>query len=333
MVQETDNAMRGVDIPRYGEAEVMRIRDLPRPEPAAGEVLIQIAAAGINHGDLVQRRGNYPPPPGASSIPGLEVAGTIVARAPDVTRWQPGDEVCAILAGGGYASYCTAPADQCLPIPRGISLIDAASLPETFCTVWDAVWGQARLGRAESLLVHGGSSGIGVTAIQLARALGHPVYATAGSPEKCSACRSLGATAAIDYKRQDFVEEVRQATAGQGVDVILDMVGGGYLPRNMSVLAMHGRQVSIGVQDGPDARIDVREMMRKRLTLIGTTLRSRDVAYKARICRELETHVWPLFAAEKIRPVIHRRFPLDAVAQAHRALEQGGHVGKMLLIP
>lgn len=333
MASDLPRTMRAVDIPRFGDADVLTLGDHPLPQPARGEVLLRVAAAGLNRGDLVQRQGNYPPPPGISLVPGLEVSGTVAALGEGVTRWRLGDEVCAIVAGGGYAQYCVAPQGQCLPVPQGVSLVDAAALPETFCTVWDAVWDQARLAPGESLLVHGGTSGIGVTALQLASALGHPVYTTAGSAAKCEAARRLGATLAVNYREQDFVAEVRRATGDKGVDVVLDMVGGPYLPRNIACLALHGRHVSIGVQEGAQAQLDLRDMMRRRLTLIGTTLRSRSVDYKSRVCAELEREVWPLFAAGKLRPVVEKVLPMNDAVMAHRLLEAGGHIGKILLRP
>ena len=325
--------MRATAIPSFGEPEVMELRDHRMPVPAPGEVLIRVQAAGLNHGDLVQRRGHYPPPAGISEVPGLEVSGEVVSLGAGVTRWKHGDAVCALLAGGGYAEYCVAPAGQCLPVPPGVSVIDAAALPEAFCTVWDAVWVQARLLPSESLLVHGGTSGIGVTALQIAAALRHPVYATAGSVAKCEACVALGAARAINYREEDFVTVVQGCTEGRGVDVILDMVGGSYLPRNLQALALHGRQVSIGVQEGASATVDIRQMMRRRLTLIGTTLRGRSVDYKSRLCAELEAKVWPLFAAGAVKPVVDKVFPLAEAPAAHRWMEAGGHIGKILLTP
>lgn len=324
-------AMQVVAISSFGEPGVLQLAEQATPRPGASEVLIRVAAAGLNHGDLVQRRGHYPPPPGAPEWPGLEVSGVVVALGEGVRQWAVGDEVCAILAGGGYAEYCVAPEGQCLPVPRGMPLADAAALPETFCTVWDAVWGQARLAQGESLLVHGGASGIGTTAIQIASALGHPVYTTAGSAQKCAECSRLGATLSINYREEDFVERILQASAGRGADVVLDMVGGSYLPRNLQVLAMHGRQVSIGVQESNMATVDIRQMMRRRLTLIGTTLRSRSIDYKARVCAGLREHVWPLIESGRVRPVIDRVFPLAEAADAHRYMETGRHVGKLLL--
>jgi NADPH2:quinone reductase len=323
--------MRAVAIPRFGEAEVMELREHPLPQPGPGDVLLRVAAAGLNHGDTIQRRGNYPPPPGGSPIPGLEVSGTVAAVGPGVERWRPGDRACAILTGGGYAEYCIAPAGQCLPVPEGVDLVQAAALPEAFCTVWDAVWRQARLAPGQALLVHGGSSGIGVTALQLAHALGHPVYTTAGSRTKCEACTALGASRAVNYREEDFVAVVKDVTDGRGVDVVLDMVGGSYLARNIACLAEYGRHVSIGVQESPQATIDVRDMMRRKLTLIGTTLRARSVGYKTGICAALEREVWPLFAAGRLRPVVEQVFPLAEVVAAHRHLEAGGHIGKILL--
>jgi NADPH:quinone reductase len=323
--------MQAVAITSFGGPEMLDLSELPVPRPGASEVLIRVTAAGLNHGDLVQRRGNYPPPAGASEVLGLEVSGVVASIGDQVRGWKLGESVCAIVTGGGYAEYCVAPQGQCLRVPSGIKLRDAAALPETFCTVWDAVWGQARLAPGESLLVHGGASGIGTTAIQIARAMGHPVYATAGSAEKCSACDKLGASRSINYRNEDFVEVVREVSDGHGVDVVLDMVGGSYLPRNLQALAMHGRQVSIGVQESSVGTIDIRHMMRRRLTLIGTTLRSRTVAYKSRVCSELAERVWPLLDGGQIRPTVDRVFSMAQVREAHSWMEQGSHTGKILL--
>lgn len=323
--------MRAVAIPRFGGPDVLEVVSVPMPQPGQGEVLIRVAAAGLNNGDLVQRRGNYPPPPGASDLPGLEVSGVVEATGPGVTRWSVGQPVCAILAGGGYAEYCVAPEGQCLPVPKGIALVDAAALPEAICTVWDAVWFQARLAPGESLLVHGGTSGIGVAAVQLAAALGNPVYVTAGTREKCDTAMGLGAAMAVNYREEDFVPLVRDATAGNGVDVILDMVGGAYLARNVQALANDGRLVVIGLQSPGTGHLDVPQLLRRRLTIIGTTLRARSTAYKARLCGELQTRVWPLLEAGKLRPVVDRVFALEDAASAHRHMESGRHQGKILL--
>jgi NADPH2:quinone reductase len=296
----------------------------PRPEPAENEVLIRVMAAGINRPDILQRMGKYPPPPGASDLPGLEVAGEIVqSRDP---QWKAGDRVCALLAGGGYAEYAVAPAGQCLPVPDEITMIEAAALPETVFTVWNNVFVRAGLKAGETLLVHGGTSGIGTTAIQMAVAHGAHVITTAGSDEKCAACLELGADIAINYKKRDFVD-----AAKGGVDVVLDMVGGDYVPRNLAVLKEDGRHVSIAFQGGVKAEIDITQIMRKRLTLTGSTLRPRPVAEKAALAAGIRETVWPWVVSGAVRPVIFETFPLSAAAAAHQALENGDHIGKIVL--
>ena len=314
-----------------GGPEVLTLATGPVPRPAAGEVLIRVAAAGINRPDILQRTGNYPPPPGASPILGLEISGTVAALGPEVTGLNEGDEVCALVAGGGYAEYCVAPAPQCLPVPKGVSLVDAAGLPETFFTVWSNVFDRGRLVRGESFLVHGGSSGIGTTAIQLAHAFGARVFATAGSPEKCAVCRDLGAERAIDYRQEDFVAVLKEATQGRGVDVILDMVGGPYVEKNLRSLAPEGRLVQIAFLQGSKVSVDLAHLMVRRQTLTGSTLRPRPVADKAAIARNLRDKVWPLIEAGKVRPVIDRTFPLAEAAAAHRLMESSTHIGKILL--
>jgi NADPH:quinone reductase len=323
--------MTAIGISRPGGPEVLQAVERPIPEPATGEVLVRVEAAGVNRPDVMQRLGKYPPPPGASDIPGLEIAGTIVAVAPDVSRWQAGDRICALVAGGGYAEYCAAPAVQCLPIPQGMEAVAAGAIPETFFTVWTNVFERGRLAAGERLLVHGGASGIGTTALQLARAFGAVVFATAGSDGKCDACRSLGAAVAINYRTQDFLDVVRAETSGAGVDVILDIVGGGYLARNLGCLATNGRLVQIGLMGGATAEINLRPVLDRRLTITGSTLRARSVAEKGALAREVETHVWPLLAAGRVAPIIDRVFPLRAAAEAHRRLESGEHVGKIVL--
>ncbi|MBA2352259.1 MAG: NAD(P)H-quinone oxidoreductase [Burkholderiales bacterium] len=323
--------MRAIAITSFGGPEVLRVVEFPLPRPGPGEVLIQVAAAGINRPDILQRSGRYPPPPGASEIPGLEVAGKIAALGQDVRGFRSGEAVCALLSGGGYAEYATAPATQCLPIPGGFSEAEAASLPETFFTVWSNVFDRAKLAKGETLLVHGGSSGIGVTAIQLARAFGHRVFATAGSAEKCAACEALGAARAINYREQDFVEIVRTETAGTGVDVILDMVAGDYVARNLRALADDGRIVIIAFLGGANVSLDLTAMLMRRLTLTGSTLRARPSAFKAKIADALRREVWPLLEAGKIWPVVHAAFPLERAADAHRLMESGAHVGKIVL--
>ena len=302
------------------------------PCPAAGEVLIRVAAAGVNRPDILQRTGNYPPPPGASPILGLEVSGTIAALGPGVTEWREGDPVCALVAGGGYAEYCVAPAPQCLPVPRGLSLISAAGLPETFFTVWSNVFDRGRLAAGDSFLVHGGSSGIGTTAIQLAHAFGARVFATAGSPEKCAVCVELGAERAIDYRQEDFTAIIKEMTQGRGVDVILDMVGGPYVEKNLRALAIEGRLVQIAFLQGSKVTLDLAHVMMRRQTITGSTLRPRPVADKAAIANRLREEVWPLIEAGKVRPVIDRTFPLAEAAAAHRLMESSRHIGKILLV-
>ena len=314
-----------------GGPEVLVLATGPVPRPATGEVLIRVAAAGINRPDILQRTGNYPPPPGASPILGLEVSGTVVALGAEVTGWHEGDAVCALVAGGGYAEYCVAPAPQCLPVPKGVALVDAAGLPETFFTVWTNVFDRGRLAAGESFLVHGGSSGIGTTAIQLARAFGARVFATAGSPEKCAVCRDLGAERAIDYRQEDFVAILKEATQGRGVDVILDMVGGPYVEKNLRSLALEGRLVQIAFLQGSKVTLDLAHLMMRRQTITGSTLRPRPVAEKAAIARNLRDKVWPLIEAGKVRPVIDRTFPLAEAAAAHRLMESSAHIGKILL--
>jgi putative PIG3 family NAD(P)H quinone oxidoreductase len=301
------------------------------PAVGADEVLVRVEAAGVNRPDLMQRQGKYPPPPGASDIPGLEIAGGIVAVGDHVDRWHVGDRVMALVAGGGYAEYCVVPAPQVLSIPGGLSMEEAAAIPETFFTVWSNVFERGRLASGESLLVHGGTSGIGTTAIQLGRVFGARVFATAGSPAKCAACERLGAEKGINYRTEDFVDVVKHATGGRGVDVILDMVGGDYLSRNLDALAIDGRLVQIAFLRGSQAEINLNPLMRKRLTLTGSTLRPRSPAEKGLIARALEEHVWPHIASGEVRPVIHAVFPLKEASLAHAELEKGDHVGKIVL--
>lgn len=327
--------MRAVEIGAFGPPDGLRLVDRPRPVLAPGEVLIAVEAAGVNRPDVIQRLGKYAPPPGASDLPGLEVAGRIVEVAPasDGTpmRWQPGDAVCALVAGGGYAELCAAPAGQCLPVPAGYSMVEAAALPETCFTVWTNVFERGRLAAGETFLVHGGTSGIGTTAIQLARAFGATVFATAGSAEKCAACVALGASNAINYREADWVAAINAATDGRGVDVILDMVGGDYVARNLDLLAEDGRLVQIAFLKSSRADIDLMQVMRRRLTLTGSTLRPRSVAAKTAIAAALEARVWPRLAAREIAPVIHATFPLADAAAAHRLMESGAHIGKIVL--
>jgi putative PIG3 family NAD(P)H quinone oxidoreductase len=324
--------MIAIEISRPGPPEVLVAVERPRPTAGAGEVLIKVAAAGVNRPDVMQRLGRYPPPPGAPDIPGLEVAGTIADVGADVTKWRPGDRVCALVAGGGYAEFCVAPAAQCLPVPPALDLTAAAGIPETFFTVWTNVFERGRLTAGESILVHGGSSGIGTTAIQLARAFGARVFATAGSAEKCRACEALGADRAVNYHEDDFVAVVKAATAGLGVDVVLDMVGAEYFPRNIEALAVEGRLVEIATQRGAKAEIVIPTIMQRRLTITGSTLRPRSVAEKGAIARQLAERVWPLLAEGRVKPIVHATFPLREAAEAHRVLESGSHIGKLLLI-
>ncbi len=330
--------MKTVEITQPGGPEVLKLAERPDPLPREHEVLIKVAASGINRPDVFQRKGNYPPPPGASDIPGLEVSGTLLEG--DFTGDNPfhlkqGDPVCALLTGGGYAEYVAAPLVQCLPIPKGLTVIEAAALPENFFTVWSNVFDRGQLGHGEggaheSLLVQGGSSGIGVTGIQIANALGHPVFATAGSDEKCRACEALGARA-INYKTEDFVERIRAFTNGRGVDVILDMVSGAYVPRELDALAEGGRLVTIAGLGGSTATIDLNKIMHRRLTITGATLRNRPVAFKAAIARRLHEVVWPLIASGNVKPIIHQIFPASQAAEAHALMESSAHIGKLLL--
>jgi len=323
--------MKAVEISHPGGPEVLVAVDRPQPVPGKGEVLIKVAAAGVNRPDVVQRKGAYPPPAGASDLPGLEIAGEIVGGDPADTGFKIGDQVCALVTGGGYAEYCAAPAAQCLPIPAGLSLTEAAGLPETFFTVWSNVFDRGRLADGETLLVHGGASGIGTTAIQLAKALGHTVYATAGSDERARAVEALGAARGINYKTQDFVREVRDATGGAGVNVILDMVAGEYINRNMKCLADDGRIVVIALLGGARAEIDCNQILRRRLTLTGSTLRPRPVAFKGAIAQALRQRVWPLLEQGAIKPIVHATFPLEQAAAAHAMMEAGENIGKIIL--
>jgi NADPH2:quinone reductase len=326
--------MQAVEITQYGPPDVLRLGERPVPEASTGEVLIRVAASGINRPDVLQRTGNYPVPPGASDIPGLEVAGEIVsgdAQAMEAAGLKVGDRVCALVAGGGYAQMCVAPVVQCLPVPGTLTDIEAATLPETFFTVWSNVFDRARLQPGESLLVQGGSSGIGVTAIQMARALGAKVFVTAGSDDKCAACVALGADYAINYKTHDFVQEIQRLTGGKGVNVILDMVAGAYVAREIECLAEDGRLVIIAVQGGVKSEINAGMVLRRRLTVTGSTLRPRSVAFKAAIAQALKNHVWPLLADGSIKPVVHSVFDAANAAQAHVLMETNQHVGKIVL--
>jgi NADPH2:quinone reductase len=323
--------MQVVRITEPGGPEVLQPATRPVPQPGAGEVLIEVAAAGVNRPDCFQRAGSYAPPPGASDLPGLEVAGTIVQLGAGVTQWKVGDAVCALTPGGGYAQYCLTPAGHCLPVPKGLGMVEAASLPETFFTVWINVFERARLAPGETLLVQGGSSGIGVTAIQMARAFGHRVFATAGSAEKCAECEKLGAERAINYRTEDFVEAVEQLTGGKGVDVILDMVGGDYVPREIKALATDGRLSLIAFLGGTRTTLDMSDILYRRLTITGSTLRPRSVEYKTQVAQALREKVWPLIEAGTIRPVIYRTFPLAEASKAHALMESSAHIGKIVL--
>ena len=326
--------MRAVEITAFGAADVLRLGERPKPQAGEGELLIRVSASGINRPDVLQRLGHYAPPPGATDLPGLEVAGVVEsgdAAALLRAGLQVGDRVCALVAGGGYAEWCVAPVEQCLPVPAGLSDIEAASLPETFFTVWSNVFDRGRLQAGETLLVQGGTSGIGVTAIQLARAMGATVIVTAGSDEKCAACLALGAHHAINYKTQDFVEEAKRITAGKGVDVVLDMVAGDYVAREVECLTEDGRLVIIAVQGGVKSAFNAGLVLRRRLTITGSTLRPRPVAFKGAIARALREHVWPLIAAGTVRPVIYRTFAAADAAQAHALMESNQHTGKIVL--
>jgi NADPH:quinone reductase len=327
--------MKAIEITQYGAPEVLRAGERPDPVPAAGEVLIRVSASGVNRPDVLQRTGNYPVPPGASDIPGLEVAGTIVggdAQAMAAAGFKQGDRVCALVAGGGYAELCVAPVGQCLPVPKGLSDVEAASLPETFFTVWSNVFDRGRLQAGESFMVQGGTSGIGVTAIQMAKAMGAAkVLATAGSDDKCKACADLGADHAINYKTQDFAEEAKKLTDGKGVDVILDMVAGSYVDREVKCVNEDGRIVIIAVQGGTKSEFNSGLVLRRRITITGSTLRPRPIAFKAAIAQALRKNVWPLVESGKIKPVIYKTFPAAEAAKAHALMESNQHVGKIVL--
>lgn len=325
--------MNAVEISEFGGPDVLKLTERATPQPAHGEVLIKVAAAGVNRGDCVQRMGFYPAPPGASDLPGLEVSGTIAAIGSGVSLWQEGDEVCALMAGGGYAEYAVVHEGSVLPKPQGVSLVEAAALPETVMTVWTNVFEDGQLRPGETLLIHGGSSGIGTTAIQLASTLGVKVIATAGSAEKCKACEDLGAVRAINYREEDFVKVVKDVTDGKGADVILDMVGGDYVARNIEAAARQGRIVNIAYMSGSRVEVDLLPLMLKRLTLRGSTLRARDVAEKARLTSEVRMHVWPLIEAGRIKAVVDDTYPLADASKAHERMESSGHVGKILLTP
>ena len=325
------NEMRAVEIAAPGGPEQLRIAMRPVPRPGPGEVLIRVAAAGVNRPDVMQRQGRYPPPAGASDIPGLEIAGEIAQVGPSVTGLSAGDSVCALLSGGGYAEYAVAAAPLCLPVPQGLSLVEAAAVPETFFTVWTNLFDRGRCKAGDDVLIHGGTSGIGTTAIQLASALGARVYATAGSDDKVRVCERLGAARGIKYRTEDFVEVVRRETAGKGADVILDMVGGEYLDRNLQAAAMEGRIVIISMLGGARGDLKLSTLLAKRLTVTGSTLRSRSVEQKAAVAEAVRRNVWPLLASGRVRPVIHQTFPLAEAAAAHALMETSNHIGKIVL--
>jgi NADPH2:quinone reductase len=324
--------MTAIEIREPGGPEVLIAVQRPIPSVGASEVLIKVTAAGVNRPDVMQRQGRYPPPPGASDIPGLEVAGVIEQVGESAGSWRVGDAVCALVAGGGYAEYCAVPAAQCLPVPRGMDAIHAAAVPETTFTVWTNMFDRGGLKKGEAVLVHGGASGIGTTAIQLGRAFGATVFVTAGTDEKCRACEALGADRAFNYRETDFVAATRDATGGRGVNVVLDIVGGDYVQRNLEVLAVDGRLILIGQLGGPKAQINTTSIFRKRLTITGSVLRSRSVAEKESIAKAVHDHIWPLLESGRVRVPVHATFPLRAAADAHRAMEESRHFGKLVLV-
>src|SRR4051794_32679051 len=323
--------MRAVEISQPGGPEVLRLADLPKPAPKPNEILVKVAAAGVNRPDVLQRMGHYPVPPDASPLPGLEIAGEVVEAGAQAKMWKRGDKVCALVNGGGYAEYCAVPETQALPVPKNLSMAEAASLPETCFTVWANVYDRGRLGPGESLLVQGGPSGIGVTAIQMAAATGNRVFATAGSDDKVAACLKLGAERAFNYKTQDWVAEVRTATGGKGVNVILDMVGGDYVPRELKCIAEEGRLVFIAYLRGPRTELDIDAVMRRRLTITGSTLRPRNTEFKGYLAKNLREKIWPLIEAGRIKPQVYKTFPLEEAAAAHRLMESSQHIGKIVL--
>jgi putative PIG3 family NAD(P)H quinone oxidoreductase len=331
MTEALPQEMNCIVLDGFGGPEVLKPGRRPLPSAGAGEVLVKVAAAGINRPDVLQRQGNYTPPPGASDLPGLEIAGTIVALGSGVTDWKIGDQTMALVSGGGYAEYCAAPVPQCLPVPKGFSMVEAGAVPETFFTVWTNVFERGRLKKGETFLVHGGSSGIGTTAIQLAHAFGAKVITTVGSADKVAACKKLGADLALNYHEQDYVKEVMQATGDKGADLILDMVGGEYINRNLSCLAMDGRLVQIAFLQGAKAEINFAHVMMKRQTITGSTLRPRSVAQKGEIAQALKTQVLPLLDAGKVKPVIYRTLKLAEAAEGHRLMESSAHIGKIVL--
>jgi putative PIG3 family NAD(P)H quinone oxidoreductase len=331
MASGLPHSMTAIEITAPGGPDVLKPTTRPVPQPGPGEVLIRVKAAGINRPDVLQRAGAYPPPPGASDLPGLEVAGEIAALGSDVSGFAIGDQVCALTPGGGYAEYVVTPAPQVLPIPKGFSFIEAAAVPETYFTVWSNVFDRGRLVEGETLLVHGGSSGIGTTAIQLAKAFGSRVFTTAGSADKCEACERLGADRAINYKTEDYGAVIKELTGKKGVDVVLDMVGGDYVQRDIDIMAPDGRRVSIAFLGGPKVTLNLTKVMVNRLTLTGSTLRPRPVAYKGQIAQALRDRVWPLLESGKVKPLIFKTFPLAEAAAAHALMETSSHIGKIVL--
>ena len=325
--------MKAIVITQPGGPEVLQLQNRPQPEPGHGEVLVKVVAAGVNRPDLAQRKGQYPPPSGASpDIPGLEIAGTVVELGADCLRWKVGDKICALVAGGGYAEYCAVPEGQCLPVPPNLSFVEAASLPETYFTVWSNVFDRGKLTPGEALLIHGGSSGIGVAAIQLAKAWGATVYVTAGSTEKCSFCEKLGATKAINYKTENFKDVIKTLTRDKGVDVILDMIGGNYTPGNLDILAEDGRLVMINFMKGEETTVKLGLIMRKRLTVTGSTLRTRHSTFKAAIAARLEEQVWPWLISEEVKPIVFKTFSMLHASSAHQLMEGSTHIGKLVLL-
>ncbi len=325
------STMKFIDLPKFGGPEALVPNSGPLPKPEAGEVLIKVAAAGVNRPDVMQREGNYNPPPGASPVPGLEIAGEIAELGAGVTDWKVGDVVCALVGGGGYAEYCVAPAAQCLPIPAGLDVIEGAALPENYFTVWTNVFERGGLKSGETILIHGGSSGIGTTAIQLAREFGARIFTTVGNADKAQACLNLGSERAINYKEEDYVSIAKELTDGEGVNLILDMVGGDYIPRNVETLAIEGRLVQIAFQKPSKIEFDFLPMMLRRLTITGSTLRPRTVDQKAAIGSALHRHVWPLLETGKVKPLIYKTFPLDHAADAHALMDSSKHIGKIML--
>jgi putative PIG3 family NAD(P)H quinone oxidoreductase len=332
-MEHIPESMNYIKIEEHGDPDVLKLSSQSVPDPGLDEVLIRVEAAGVNRPDIMQRKGLYPPPPGATDVPGLEVSGTVVKKGKNVAEPEVGSQVCALVSCGGYAEYCLASASICLPVPKKISLQHAAGIPETFFTVWTNVFERGQLKSGETLLVHGGSSGIGTTSIQLGKAFGATVYTTAGTQEKCEYCKNLGADAAINYNENDFEAEIKTLTENRGVDVILDMVGGPYFPKNIKILAVQGRLLQIALMQGYKAEVDFRPLLMKRVTLTGSTLRPRSVKEKAEIARALRKKVWPLMDSGTIRPIIHQTFPLEKAADAHQLMESSNHIGKILLKP